>query len=130
MYAQTSQFHLLCHSRDKFYQAPRFFACNVEKLGGVWVRMRLNGLCVSMLWKVVIHFLRPTCVKFEGIFIVCCRNSPGDISSWIYMPFSVLGVSTDEKFFSPLTERIYWACEVASKQRKMLMSRPKMKPVS
>ena len=27
-------------------------------------------------------------------------------------------------------ERIYWACEVASKQRKMLMSRPKVKPVS
>ena len=27
-------------------------------------------------------------------------------------------------------ERIYWACEVASKKRKMLMSRPKVKPVS
>ena len=27
-------------------------------------------------------------------------------------------------------ERIYWACEVASKQRKMLMSRPIVKPVS
>ena len=26
-------------------------------------------------------------------------------------------------------ERIYWACELASKQRKMLMSRPKIKPV-
>ena len=28
------------------------------------------------------------------------------------------------------SERIYWACEVAAKQRKMLMSRPKVKSVS
>ena len=34
----TSQFHPLRHSHDKFYLAPLFFSCNVEKLGGAWVR--------------------------------------------------------------------------------------------
>ena len=35
---KSSQFHPLHHSLDKFYQAPSFFSCCVEKLGGAWVR--------------------------------------------------------------------------------------------
>ena len=35
---KSSQFHPLQHSHDKFYQAPSFFTCNIEKLGGDWVQ--------------------------------------------------------------------------------------------
>ena len=35
---KSSKFHPLCHLRDKYYQAPSFFSCNIEKLGGAWIR--------------------------------------------------------------------------------------------
>ena len=35
---KSSRFHPLCHSRDKFYQAPSFFLPNIEKLWRTWVR--------------------------------------------------------------------------------------------
>ena len=38
---KSSRFHPLCHLHDKFYQAPSFFSCNIEKLGGAWVRGKL-----------------------------------------------------------------------------------------
>ena len=39
---KSSQFHPLRHLCDKFYQAPSFLSCRVEKMGRPWVRGYLD----------------------------------------------------------------------------------------
>ena len=59
-----SWFHPLHHSRDKFYQAPSFFSCNVEKLGGASVQHDLASLLLFQLLQWAIGHKFPRSMTF------------------------------------------------------------------
>ena len=79
-----------------------------------------------------LHYEKDPCVRYDGtrkvwIYLHRGRNEEdfGEQENRLFHAY--LKSDRQDCLF---IERIHWACEVAAKQRKMLMSRPKNRPVS